>query len=70
MKMNPSARIFLVLAGLLLILSPGQVTAQWPEASTDLDRKVLTFLKNQAGEWRDMNVPGSDGRILYDLVLA
>jgi len=70
MKMNPSARIFLVLAGLLLILSPGQVTAQWPEASTDLDRKVLTFLKNQAGEWRDMNVPVSDGRILYDLVLA
>jgi caffeoyl-CoA O-methyltransferase len=35
----------------------------------DLDRKVTAFLKEQANHWRDMNVPVSDGRILYDLVL-
>jgi len=43
--------------------------AQYPVAKSDLDRKVISFLKALAGQWKDMNVPVSDGRILYDLVL-
>jgi len=34
-----------------------------------LDEKVRTFLESRKGTWHDWNVPYSDGKILYDLVL-
>ncbi len=34
-----------------------------------LDVKVKTFLENRKGTWHDWNIPYSDGKILYDLVL-
>ena len=37
--------------------------------SSDLDMKVRTFLDRHRGTWRDLNVPESDGRLLYDLVV-
>ncbi|MFO7732913.1 MAG: class I SAM-dependent methyltransferase [Candidatus Aminicenantes bacterium] len=36
----------------------------------DLDAKVRSFLERSRGRWRDMNVPESDGKILYDLIIA
>ncbi len=59
----------LILLAFLFLLKGGEAQAQYPEPANDLDRKVLTFLTNQSGEWKDMNVPVTDGRILYDLVL-
>ena len=37
--------------------------------SEALDQKVRRFLENRKGTWHDWNVPYSDGKILYDLVL-
>jgi predicted O-methyltransferase YrrM len=34
-----------------------------------LDEKVRMFLENRKGTWHDLNVPYSDGKILYDLIL-
>lgn len=34
-----------------------------------LDEKVKSFLESHRGKWRDMNVPESDGKILYDLII-
>ena len=34
-----------------------------------LDEKVRMFLENRKGTWRDWNIPYSDGKILYDLIL-
>ena len=34
-----------------------------------LDEKVRRFLESRKGTWHDWNVPYSDGKILYDLVL-
>jgi predicted O-methyltransferase YrrM len=34
-----------------------------------LDEKVRTFLESRKGTWHDWNIPYSDGKILYDLVL-
>jgi caffeoyl-CoA O-methyltransferase len=34
-----------------------------------LDEKVRMFLENREGTWHDWNIPYSDGKILYDLVL-
>lgn len=43
--------------------------AQYPEVETSLDKKVKTFLEEHANNWRDMNVPLSDGKVLYDIVV-
>ena len=37
--------------------------------SSDLDAKVRAFLDRHRGTWRDLNVPESDGRLLYDMVI-
>ena len=34
-----------------------------------IDEKVGMFLKNRKGTWQDWNVPYSDGKVLYDLIL-
>lgn len=34
-----------------------------------LDAKVQGFLDRHRGQWRDMNVPATDGKTLHDLVL-
>lgn len=48
---------------------PAFAAAQYPKAESELDKKVIEFLQEQSGRWRDMNVPVGDGRLLYDLVL-
>lgn len=46
-----------------------RASAQYPEVENKLDRKIKAFLEENANNWRDMNVPLADGRILYDIVL-
>jgi caffeoyl-CoA O-methyltransferase len=38
-------------------------------ADTELDKQVNEFLKSKAYGWRDMNVPASDGKLLYDIII-
>jgi predicted O-methyltransferase YrrM len=54
---------------LILIASTNLVWAQYPEIKTELDRKVKSFLEENAGRWRDLNVPPADGKVLYDIVV-
>lgn len=36
---------------------------------SELDKKVRAFLDSQKRQWRDMNVPTSDGKLLYDIIV-
>jgi predicted O-methyltransferase YrrM len=56
----------LFLIGLLTFFN---VHAQYPEIENNLDKKIKTFLESNANEWRDMNVPLSDGKVLYDIIV-
>jgi predicted O-methyltransferase YrrM len=38
-------------------------------SAEDLDRRVEAFLESRKGQWREMNVPASDGKLLYDLIV-
>ena len=59
--------ILVTLLGLLLVSS---CYAQNEKSSDpELDKKVEAFLKDSQGAWRDMNVPASDGKLLYDLIV-
>jgi caffeoyl-CoA O-methyltransferase len=58
--MGVSCAVVLLLADL--------ATAQ-ASAKKDLDPQVMAFLKKRQGTWRDLNVPPSDGKILYELIV-
>ena len=54
---------------IILIFSTNLVFAQFPEIKTEFDKKVKSFLEENAGRWRDLNVPLADGKVLYDLIV-
>ncbi|HOG28412.1 MAG TPA: class I SAM-dependent methyltransferase [Vicinamibacterales bacterium] len=45
------------------------IDAQSPPAAGGLDARVERFFAEHRYDWRDMNVPESDGRLLHDLVV-
>jgi len=55
--------LILCLAGVTLLTFSGFSLNQ------ELDERVRSFLESHRYQWRDMNVPQTDGRILYDIIL-
>ena len=54
---------------LCLIFSIRTASCEELQDNKALDEKVRSFLENRKGTWRHWNIPYSDGKILYDLVL-
>jgi predicted O-methyltransferase YrrM len=64
---SKTAMLVFLIAG---ILGSAAIPAVTPGRSgQDLDNQVSEFLQKNRRRWRDMNVPESDGRILYDLIV-
>ena len=61
-------KIILLIIAMSLLL-PNNLISQGPGMKSELDDKVTAFLKKRQGTWRDLNVPASDGKILYDLII-
>jgi len=58
------------LVGLIVLIVP--MVYVFSQATTDgqsIDEQVESFLEEHRYSWWDMNVSGSDGKILYDLIL-
>ena len=68
MKYFKSGRLYLCL---LFILPVSMITAQKQDLKENpvLDEKVKKFLAAHNNKWSDMNVPVSDGQLLYDLII-
>jgi len=65
-------RTNLVLMIFLSLLLSQRGLAQRPGAPAKPrvdDAKVKAFLESRKGTWRDMNVPESDGKLLYDIIV-
>lgn len=45
------------------------VMGQNPAQDSSLDVRVRKFLDDHSGQWHDLNVPYSDGKLLYDIIL-
>ena len=58
--------LVLVFVGVFLFAN---VRAQYPKVENALDKKIKAFLEENSNNWKDMNVPLSDGKILYDLII-
>ncbi|MEM8891702.1 MAG: class I SAM-dependent methyltransferase [Bacteroidota bacterium] len=56
---------------ILLLLSSFMwaCTGSDEDQESDLDKQVKRFLKRKAGKWKDSNVPISDGKLLFDLIV-
>jgi caffeoyl-CoA O-methyltransferase len=68
MKINIYTNILWALLGIVLLL-PADLMSQGVGRTKDLDDKVKTFLEKSQGTWRDLNIPASDGKVLYDLII-
>jgi caffeoyl-CoA O-methyltransferase len=54
---------------LMSILSIDSAISQLSEKAKKIDETVQKFLDSHKGTWRDMNVPTSDGKLLYDIII-
>jgi caffeoyl-CoA O-methyltransferase len=54
---------------LLVMLFANLDFARQDKGDSNLDKKVKKFLGNHRGQWYDMNVPESDGKVLFDLIV-
>jgi predicted O-methyltransferase YrrM len=54
---------------LLLFPAISPVLSSEAEEGQSLDERVRSFIDSHRNSWRDMNVPESDGRVLYDLII-
>ncbi len=62
--------IAVVLISLLALLLPSLASPpQTVDRSCRLDEQVRAFLDRTDYRWRDMNVPETDGELLYDIIL-
>ena len=57
--------VCILILSLGLLLGSINVRAQGDE----LDEQVRNFLERKQGSWRDMNVPASDGQLLYNIIV-
>jgi len=61
---------FRIIIFLLLTLSFGIcLDAQPGKTNNSIDETVKKFLKEHSGQWYDMNVPTSDGQLIYDIIV-
>ncbi len=60
----------LAVAGLMYIMvTCGTCDNAYTQNPGDLDRRVKEFLDSKESSWHDMNVPASDGKLLYDIII-
>ncbi len=66
----PRALVALLFSAIAAV-APGCGEASHAQGTgvSPLDLQVRAFLDRHRGAWRDLNVPESDGRLLYDLIL-
>lgn len=62
-------KTFVKLAIFLLFLSVPVLNNTYGQTGDDLDRRVKKFLTEHSHYWFDMNIPTSDGQLLYDLII-
>lgn len=54
---------------LLFLLACCSGDKVYTQGSEELDKRVSDFLNSRVHSWHDMNVPASDGKLLYDIIV-
>ena len=69
MKKNICPCLFTIFLLFVQILVHSYALSQEKVYKQDIDERVRSFLESRRSTWRDMNVPSSDGKLLYDLIV-
>jgi caffeoyl-CoA O-methyltransferase len=64
---HPCKTIYILLT--MTAVLAGAARAQEPGANDQRDQQVKAFLESHKNQWRDLNVPASDGQLLYDIII-
>jgi len=67
--MKTRKNYYSILFLLVSLIVTANLNSQTPKENPALDAKVKKFLAEHAGQWRDLNIPTSDGQLLYDLII-
>ncbi len=68
--MKSKQRSLFVISGIILFMFCGfSLYSQKATDQKNLDKKVQKFLDDHAGQWHDWNVPYTDGKVLYRIIL-
>lgn len=62
-------RIFRIALLVLFFAGPAVSCHSQNHDQSTIDKKVKAFLDKHSRQWYDMNVPASDGKLLYDLII-
>jgi len=54
---------------LIFAINTLSIDAQSSSNHSELDERVRSFLDKQIGQWSSMNIPTTDGQLLYDLII-
>jgi predicted O-methyltransferase YrrM len=70
-KMKPRIKFSLMIFSFLLFISllVNPIHSQELKDKPELDKKVKGFLDSHKNQWHDMNVPATDGKLLYDIII-
>jgi len=68
MKTINKSRIFLV--AILLCIFSLQAGSQSLKENPALDAKVKKYLSSRSRAWYDMNVPNSEGKLQYNIIMT
>jgi hypothetical protein len=61
--------LILLFFSVMISYSYDAVFAQAAKSGSEVDKKVTEFLKTKSNTWHEWNVPESDGRLLYDIIV-
>ena len=68
---NVTNRLLIIIGVVTLFSMENCINAQHEiKIENELDRKVKSFLEGQQGNWQDMNIPVSDGKLLYNIIVS
>jgi len=54
---------------LIIVTFSDPVQSQDLRENKELDARVEKFLESHRNQWHDMNIPESDGKLLYDIII-
>lgn len=66
--MKTSEKVHSLILLLMMSYTYQHASAQ-ASSQTELDRKVSDFLHSHENTWHNLNVPASDGKLLYDIIV-
>lgn len=69
MKPFTPLSILIILFLLIIVTFSGPAQSQDLKENKELDARVEKFLESHRNQWHDMNIPESDGRLLYDIII-